>query len=158
MIRYTLLCLSLIIAQPSLFSQPLYTPRNIQEAYKKGTRSPDGRPGPGYWQNKGRYAITINAAPPDRTIRGSEQIVYINNSPDTLRTPVIRLVLNIHQPGAVRNGASGPDYLTQGIQIDAFSENGQSRSFPDNGAPLTWRSIRLTKPLAPHDSIRLSFD
>lgn len=58
------LCLTLLLAQPSLYSQTLYTPRNIQEAYKKGTRSPDGRPGPNYWQNKGRYTINITAAPP----------------------------------------------------------------------------------------------
>ena len=158
MMRSILCCLALLLTQSIIYSQPLYTPRNIREAYKKGTRSPDGRPGPNYWQNKGRYSITINAAPPDRTIRGSEEIVYINNSPDTLRTPVIRLTLNIHRPGAVRNGASGSDYLTQGIQVDAFSENGQSRPFPDDGGARTWKPMRLSKPLAPHDSIRLSFD
>jgi hypothetical protein len=63
----------------------LYTPREVKIAYKKGTRSPDGRPGPNYWQNHGRYEITINAAPPDRLIRGTEKITYFNNSPDTLK-------------------------------------------------------------------------
>ncbi|HEY8967792.1 MAG TPA: hypothetical protein VIM64_01835, partial [Puia sp.] len=55
-------CLALLLAQPSLYSQTLYTPRNIQEAYKKGTRSLDGRPGPNYWQNKGRYTIAVTVA------------------------------------------------------------------------------------------------
>jgi hypothetical protein len=158
MIRSIFLCLALTMALPTLHSQTLYTPRNIREAYKKGTRSPDGRPGPNYWQNKGRYTITINAAPPDRTIRGSEQITYINNSPDTISMPVIRLTLNIHKPGAVRYGLSGAAYLTDGIQIDAFSENGQSRSFPAGGAVPTWKPIRLNKAVAPHDSVVLRFD
>src|SRR5678816_4776183 len=48
----------------------LYTPRSVALAYKHGTRSPDGKPGPRYWQNHGRYAITVTAAPPDRTVRG----------------------------------------------------------------------------------------
>ena len=150
------ICLALFLAQPSLYSQTLYTPRIIQEAYKKGTRSADGRPGPNYWQNKGRYTININAAPPDRTIRGDEHITYINNSPDTLRAPVIKLILNIHKPGAVRYGMSDSAYLTDGVVIDAFSQNGQATPFSSSGAVPTWRPFRLSKPLAPHDSVELA--
>jgi hypothetical protein len=157
MIRSISICLALLLAQPSLYSQTLYTPRNIQEAYKKGTRSLDGRPGPNYWQNKGRYTIDVTAAPPDRTVTGSEQITYINNSPDTLRAPVIKLILNIHKPGAVRFGAADSAYLTQGIVIDEFTQNGQTRPFPSGGTTPTWRPFRLDKPLAPHDSVRLGF-
>jgi len=150
-------CLALLLAQPSLYSQTLYTPRNIQEAYKKGTRSPDGRPGPSYWQNKGRYTINITATPPDRTIRGEEHITYINNSPDTLRAPVIKLILNIHKPGAVRYGMADSAYLTNGVVIDAFTQNGQARPFATSGTVPTWRPFRLDKPLAPHDSVELTF-
>ncbi|HEY0528959.1 MAG TPA: hypothetical protein VGD02_09025, partial [Gemmatimonadaceae bacterium] len=57
--------------QPVSASNALYMPRTIQQAYRKGTRSYDGRPGPNYWQNRGRYNISISATPPDRTIRGS---------------------------------------------------------------------------------------
>lgn len=158
MIKFLFCWLALVFAQPVLHSQTLYTPRNIQDAYKRGTRSPDGRPGPNYWQNKGRYNIVINAAPPDRTIRGSEQITYINNSPDTIKAPVIKLILNIHKPGAVRYGVASPEYLTDGIEIDAFSENGRSRPFPAKGTGATWKSFRLDRPVAPHDSVQLSFD
>src|ERR1700730_15832162 len=84
---------SVAIAQPSL-----YIPRDVQKAYKKGTRSMDSRQGKNYWQNRGRYNITITAMPPDRNIKGTEQITYVNNSPDTLRNPVIKLFLNIHKP------------------------------------------------------------
>ncbi|HEY4206827.1 MAG TPA: M1 family metallopeptidase [Puia sp.] len=150
-------CLALILAQPGLYSQSLYTPRNILQAYKKGTRSPDGRPGPNYWQNKARYVIDVTAAPPDRTITGVEQITYINNSPDTLRAPVIKLILNIHKPGAVRFGTADSAYLTPGIVIDAFTQNGQARPFPSGATTPTWRTFRLDKPLTPHDSVNLTF-
>src|SRR6187455_612384 len=88
----------------SLWAQDLYQPRDVKAAYKKGTRSPDGKPGKNYWQNHGRYNITVTAKPPHNIIQGEESIVYFNNSPDTLKNPVIKLFLNIHKPGAPRNG------------------------------------------------------
>ena len=37
----------------------------------------------------------------------------------------IKLFLNIHKPGAPRNGGASPDYLTSGVHIDAFAVNGK---------------------------------
>ena len=72
------------VATAQTSASSLYVPRAVKQAYAKGTRSPDGRPGPQYWQNRGRYTITRHrlAAEPERA--GTEQIVYVNNSPDTL--------------------------------------------------------------------------
>jgi Peptidase family M1 domain len=137
------------------YSQALYTPRDIKMAYKKGTRSPDGRPGPNYWQNKGRYEISMNIAPPDRTVRGSERITYFNNSPDTLKVIVFRLIVNIHKPGAVRLGNEDSTYLNPGVHIDSYAENGQPRPWRGQDHDATWRYLRLATPLAPHDSVRL---
>jgi hypothetical protein len=97
----------------------LYMPRAIRQAYVKRTRSMDGRPGAKYWRNRGRYTMTITALPPDRTVRGTEEITYVNASPDTLRGLIIKLFQNIHKPGAPRNGGSPEAYLTPGVQIDA---------------------------------------
>jgi hypothetical protein len=135
----------------------LYMPRNVKAAFRKGTRSPDGRPGPAYWQNRGRYNIAITALPPDRTIRGSEQIVYMNNSPDTLRNPVIKLFLNIHKPGAPRVGGASPEYLTSGVRIDSLAVNGVATAWECNDNCFTWQRVRLAAPLLPHDSVRLAF-
>lgn len=137
-------------------SSSLYTPRAVAHAYKTGARSPDGRPGPNYWQNHGRYTIAISVAPPARTVTGTEQITYFNDSPDTLKTLLIRLILNIHKPGAPRAFPAGEDYLTSGVQIDTLMVNGVGRPWPNPAQTYTLRGIRLTPPLPPHDSVHLS--
>jgi hypothetical protein len=139
-------------------AQSLYIPRNIQEAYKKGTRSSDGRPGKNYWQNAGRYDITVSTTPPERTIRGREEISYINNSPDTLKNIVFRLVLNVHRPGATRMGSVDSTYLTSGLHIDAFSENGTTKNWRAQRNPRTVQGFSLSKPLLPHDSVKFNID
>jgi hypothetical protein len=127
-------------------------------AYQKGTRTYNGTPGAIYWQNKGIYDIQLTAAPPERNVKGSEQITYINNSPDTLKNLVIKLIQNIHKPGASRNGDAQADYLTAGVQIDACTVNGKSVTFKENNFHLTWNALRLSSPLLPKDSVKLSFD
>jgi hypothetical protein len=142
---------------PQSGATSLYMPRDVQMAYRKGTRSSDGRPGPNYWQNRGRYNIAITALPPNRTIHGSEQITYWNNSPDTLRNPVIKLLLNIHKPGAPRGGGASADYLTSGVHIDSVFVNGQAAPWPGVENAFTWSRLRLPAPLLPRDSVRLAF-
>ena len=142
----------------SAFSQTLYQPRDVKAAIKKGTRSNDGFPGKNYWQNRGRYNITITAMPPDRNIKGTEQISYVNNSPDTLRGLTFRLIQNIHKPGAPRLGTADKDYLTDGVHVDAFKVNGQSTTWVEPQFSPTTKNVRLAKPLLPHDSIQLQID
>ena len=72
-------------------------PRNIQNAYKNGTRSMDGNPGKNYWQNEGKYDINVTVTPEASAVSGVENIVYSNNSPDTLKFIVIRFVNNFFQ-------------------------------------------------------------
>ena len=139
-------------------AQPLYMPRNIEQAYKKGSRASNGLPGNKYWQNYGRYDITVTAAPPDRTIKGTEQITYINNSPDTLNELVIKLILNIHKPAALRYTDVSEAYLTQGIQVDGVSINGKTAAWEDPEYHFTWQGLRLPNRLLPHDSLKVSFN
>jgi hypothetical protein len=156
MLKYSLLIVFIVINFLSARSQDLYMPRNVKQAYKKETRSMNGKPGKNYWQNYGRYDITITAMPPDRNIKGSETISYINNSPDTLRNPSIKLFINIHKPGAPREFPALSEYLTSGVHIDACKANGQAVNVRDD--LFTNLTIRLPKPLLPHDSMQLSFD
>ncbi|GJG88773.1 peptidase [Gemmatimonadetes bacterium T265] len=145
-------------AAPALHASALHLPRAVRQAYARGTRSPDGRPGARYWQNHARYAITVTALPPDRTVRGSEQITYHNDSPDTLRALVFKLFLNIHKPGAPREASAAADYLTSGVHVDAFAVNGAATPWGDDARTFTVRRVQLTAPLLPRDSVRLSFD
>ncbi|GAC1312262.1 MAG: M1 family metallopeptidase [Mucilaginibacter sp.] len=131
-------------------------PRDIKRAYDKQTRSPDGKPGKNYWQNHGRYNISITALPPDRNIKGTEQITYFNNSPDTLKRLNMKLILNIHRPGVARFGNADADYLTPGVQIDDFQANGEKISWNNKTAASTNQLISLPKALMPHDSVKLN--
>lgn len=150
--------LLLLFLSVTTYSQGLYIPRDVKQAYKKESRSMNGMPGKNYWQNTARYDINITAAPPSRTIKGSETITYFNNSPDTLQTVVIRLFLNIHKPGAPRDGGASQDYLNEGMIIDGFSVGGQSRQWQNSPNQFTVARVRLNKALLPKDSLHLSFD
>jgi len=138
-------------------AQSLYMPRNFKAALARGTRDLSGAPGANYWQNRGRYTITVTALPPDRRIDGTEQITYVNNSPDTLRSVVIKLFDNFHKPGAPRDGGTTEDFLTSGIHIRSFAVNGTPRRWDNNPRFFTWQPVTLPSKLAPHDSVRLSF-
>jgi hypothetical protein len=138
-----------------LYGQQLYMPRNVARAFANGTRSADGKPGPKYWQNKGVYNISLNVAPPSRTITGSEEITYTNNSPNTLDRLVFRIELNNHQPEAPREYPTIPEYFNSGVHIDEYSENGKVKPFP-NATGLTWAPVRLDSKLAPGASVKLS--
>src|SRR5215212_10928283 len=142
---FLLLCFSLCMIHVSINSQQLYKPRDVQKAFLKGTRSNDGRPGKNYWQNRARYNITVTATPPSRTIYGTEQITYINNSPDTLRNIIFKLLVNIHKPGAPRLGGTTEDYLTSGIHVDSFVVNGKAQGWNNN--VYTNARVRLQQSL-----------
>ncbi|MDB4924203.1 M1 family metallopeptidase [Mucilaginibacter sp.] len=147
-----LLCLFLLQAN----AQSLYMPRDIQKAFKKETRALDGKPGKNYWQNTGNYNISISMTPPNRLVKGVEQITYFNNSPDTLKSLNIKLILNIHRPAAARFSGASADYLTPGIQIDTFLVNGIKKVWDNVRAAGTNQPISLPKPLMPHDSVKMN--
>lgn len=155
--RKLVLFCGIFIFSQTLQAQSLYMPRNIKQAYQKGTRSMDGKPGKNYWQNSARYNLTITAAPPNRTIRGTEEITYVNNSPDTLRLLVFKLFLNSHKPGAIRQTPASAEYLTSGVHIDKYTENNTTKTWQDAGN-LTNKRVALSKPLLPRDSVKLSID
>ena len=141
----------------------LYVPRDVQQAYAKGTRSPDGRPGPNYWQNEADHRIRITLSPPSRRVQGEQDIVYTNNSPDPLDRLVFRLYMNAHQPEAIREIPVDARFLTQGITVEQFSIDGKAIAWNDAGNPLasynypgsTIHAIQLAAPIPPRGSVRI---
>src|SRR3984885_3723564 len=133
-------------------AQTLSMPPEIQNAYTNGTRSLSGRPGNKYWQNHGRYTISLVVMPPDNTIRGTEQITYFNNSPDSLRNLNMKLIMNVHLSG----GRLGAPDTSRGIKVDFITIRGVKTPWNNNEAVTTNQKVSLPEPLMPNDSIKLN--
>lgn len=137
----------------SLSGQELYIPRVLKEAYQNKTRDKNGKPGENYWQNKASYTIKMDVTPPNPIITGSEKITYTNNSPDTLRKVNFKLILNHHKPVSPRTTKVSKDYLTSGVHIDKFMENGERRNWHEKPNGRTNKIIKLSQPLFPEDTV-----
>ena len=84
-------------------------------------RTASGVPGPRYWQNRADYAIHATLDPASKSITGTVQIAYANNSPDALDVLWLQLDQNIYRPdsrGALARGGL-PRGTTDGMTIDA---------------------------------------
>ncbi|KFF04222.1 M1 family metallopeptidase [Flavobacterium reichenbachii] len=151
-----LLIAFLFLAQTS-FAQELYMPRNIKEAFTKGTRSLDGKPGKNYWQNHGIYTMEIAVEPKTRLVTGSETIVYQNNSKDTLKTLAVRFVNNLHKPSSPRGSAVSSDFLSEGLTITSLKiENEVYKE--DARSWGTVGTVKLKKPLLPNSKTTINID
>ena len=142
-----------IISQNSLNSM---IPREIKMAYKNGTRSLSGQPGPNYWQNSSNYKINVILDSDKSMLSGTEQITYFNNSPDTLHKLVLRLYQDIYKKGAQREWPINQGSLHEGTQVSFLKINQQ---FIDlNNPALVNRTstnivINLQGPLMSNDSL-----
>jgi len=154
MIRSITLAAIFCLALAQVNAQTLTMPADIAQAYTKGTRSLSGKPGKNYWQNHGRYNISVTMTPPDRTINGVEDITYFNNSPDTLRKLNMKLIVNVHL-AAGRGGAADP---AAGIHIDNLQINGAKTAWDNNTAVTTNQMVDLSSPLMPHDSLKMNIN
>jgi len=137
-----------------------YFPREYAGAYKNGTRSKDGSPGPNYWQNHSDYEIDVWVNPESGLIDGSESISYYNNSPDTLKRIVIRLYQNIYKKGNSRQFSIGNVDLTDGmeiskLQIDGVKYDPASRDVYQSATNM---SVKLEKSLAPGSVTKVEID
>ena len=116
--KITIAILIVFFAIPSFSQEKLFIPRNIQSAYEKGTRSPDGKPGKEYWQNSAEYKIEVEVDPSSYQITGSEEVTYHNKSPDTLKQIVLRLYPNVFKKGSARDYAINPEAISDGVSIN----------------------------------------
>jgi len=146
----------LFLAQIS-FAQELYMPRNIKEAYKKGTRSIDGKPGKNYWQNHGKYTMDISLDPKTRLVSGTETVVYENNSNDTLRNLVVRFVNNLHKPSSPRSGTVSDDFLSDGLTITSLKIEGEIYK-EDARSWGTVGNVKMKKGILPHSKATINID
>ncbi|MBD3223399.1 MAG: hypothetical protein GF313_01615 [Caldithrix sp.] len=140
----------------------LYVPINIEDTYKKGTRSKDGTPGPHYWQNHSKYTIHAELQPHTGLVRGSQSIVYHNESPDTLHQIVFRMYQDIFKKGSMRDWPVHTEDLHDGMQIERILIENDPLSLSDESSNIRRRGtnlfLNLTDPLLPDSELNLQID
>ncbi len=121
---FVITLLLIISVHQFLFGQDdLFMPLNIKKAYENGTRNYDGTPGPNYWQNSSDYKSKVKIDPEKKMLYGSETITYYNNSPDTLKTLVIRLYQNIFKIGNARDFSTKKEAINDGVNLSKIFVN-----------------------------------
>lgn len=137
-----------------------FMPSEIAQAYKNGTRSYDGKPGPKYWQNTVDYEIELEVNPADKKLQGSENVTYHNNSPDALNRIVIRLYHDLFREANPRAYRVSPSDITEGVELTKLEINGESYD-PSSRAVRrsgTNTSIQLNEPLQPGEKLSMTID
>jgi hypothetical protein len=145
-------------AQESTYRIPL----NIKKAVEKGTRTLDGTPGPNYWQNTADYTIKAEVEPATRTVSGKEIIVYSNNSQDTLKQVVVKILMDLYKKSNPHDFEISPVDLTDGAVISKIVLNNEEikigrdeNSVKCDGTNLF---IPVQKGIAPKAKVELKID
>jgi len=134
----------------------IYVPPQFQKLYNGETRSWDGKPGTGYWQNTADYNIKATFDPEENKVTGEEKIVYYNNSPDVLRTIVIKLLQDLFKKGTPRDWGWSNTDLHNGTEISKLKINGEEFD-PDTIGHRTYTNliIKLPEELNPDSNIEI---
>lgn len=143
----------------SLIGQPGVVPPS-------DTRLPDGRPGPGYWQQRVDYRIEATLDPATAVLTGRETIRYRNNAPVALRELWLHLEQNICDPAGVTSQLRQPplrflstafDFTCQGfaggLTLDSVRVAGRSATWQVHG---TLMRLELPYALGRGESIDLA--
>ncbi len=153
---------------------PVYEIPGFTRAVARGTRTRTGEPGRGYWVQHARYSIDARLDPATNRLSGRERVIYLNNSPDTLKRLAVYLRQNAFAAGNPRNQ---PAPITGGVTLSRVVVNGtlvhakaSATAIPitdvaKKGPPAadgytvdgTVMWIPLTRALAPHDSTIMEF-
>lgn len=155
---------------------PVHEIPGFSRAVERGTRTRTGRPGASNWAQHARYSIDASLDVANNRVSGRERVVYLNNSPDTLRRLAVYLRQNAFAAGNPRNQAA---FITGGVTLGRVAVGGvemPAHSSGVNVVPITsvnkqgapssagytvdgtvlW--IPLDTPLLPRDSTRLEFE
>ena len=129
-------------------------------AVKHGTRTTTGVPGPNYWQQTADYHIQATLDPQAQTLSGTETVMYVNRSPDTLTSLAIDLYQNINAAGAPRDQ---PVPTTPGLQLARVAAQGVTLQPQTTDSAVGYRvvntigRIQLPRQMLPGDSAELAF-
>ncbi|HSJ08840.1 MAG TPA: M1 family metallopeptidase [Longimicrobiales bacterium] len=142
--------------------RPVVPARAFEGALARGTRTADGRPGPGYWQNRVSYRIDAELDPSTSRVQGELVAVYRNNSPDTLRSVLMHLYQNAYAPGVQRvrrvpvtGGVRLGRVEVDDVAARATQAQTTSRTQPEYRVDGTLMWVDLVRPLLPGGSLEL---
>ena len=131
-----------------------------------GIASLVGQSHPGYWQQHVDYTMEVDMDVETYQYTGSQQLVYTNNSPDTLNRVFYHLYYNAFQPGSemdlrlqsikdpdgrmIENGKSRIASLSETemgyLHTTALKQDGNAVTFNEEGTILV---VELNQPLFP---------
>ncbi len=152
--KIILLSLFGILGFTAYAQQTLPVPAEFQKAYANGTRAINGQPGPKYWQNTADYTLKVDFNPSSRVLKGTVDVVYKNNSTDTLKELWFKLYPNLYKKGAPRTSDIAASDLTDGVQVSAFVLNGEV--VPLNTLVIDATNMHTSVPsIAPGKSVTL---
>ena len=149
---------TILFAQKSSLTIPL----NIQKAINKGTRTLEGSPGSNYWQNSADYKIKAELVPQTRILTGTEEITYYNNSPDTLKQIVIKILMDIYRKGNSKDFEINTNALTDGMKSSGIFVDGKEYKTDGTSSKLrregTNLFLTLEKPIIPKSKSEIKCD
>jgi hypothetical protein len=135
-----------------------------------GNTSPPSGDTVGYWQQRVAYTITATLDEPAQRVRALGTLLYVNNSPETLREMYVHQYLNAFRPGSKwsevdeREGRVRFQYLPEPhFGYERFTApvrvNGAPVAVEYPGAPdSTVARFTLPTPLAPGDSVVVALE
>ncbi len=150
---------SVVLTRP--IPGPVVPPAYFRAALERGTRSPDGAPGPAYWQVASEYEIDARLDPVEGILAGSETIRFHNRSPMDLPTVQLFLHQNIHAEGAPRNRRVE---VTGGVRLEGVRVEGRELMPAASPREAGYRvrggvmEILLPEPVARGETVELGID
>jgi hypothetical protein len=118
--------------------------------------------GPGYWQQRAEYKMEIDFNVEKHQFTGAQELVYTNNSPDTLDKVFYHLYFNAFQPGSMMDVRSrtieDPDRRVRDrisklqpheigyLRVKSLRQNGKVAAFEYAGTIL---EVSLLEPIYP---------
>lgn len=139
---------------------PLDIPDSFNSAVGNGTRSETGAPGRNYWQQYAEYTMYASLHPDEKRLESIVNIVYHNNSPDTLSYLHLDLIQNHHGEGMERNlfaeVTGGMDLL----KIEVDGETLEESFMGDSRYVVTGTRLILipVHPVAPGEKTQISIE
>ncbi|MGY4384316.1 hypothetical protein ACVWYN_001342 [Pedobacter sp. UYP24] len=149
--------LGLVLFSCQLLAQELPMLQSMQPAYKNQTRDVSGKPGKNYWQNKASYILKTDFNPNTRLVKGTEEIVYENHSPDTLKQIWFKLYPNLYTKSAIKKSKIAAADLGDGVSITSLKISG--RVYESSNYTIEGTNMYLdVQPLAPGKSLKVSLN